>query len=83
MQEPDTTFEVNGQAIWDARMHAGLEVKDLAKVIGVSDSYVRKLETGQRKRMRPSTYRRLRTALHADERQLLAPTEKPNATEGK
>lgn len=83
MQEPDTTFEVNGQAIWDARMHAGLEVKDLANAMGVSDSYVRKLETGQRKRMRPSTYSRLRTALHADEKQLLAPTGEPHNTERK
>lgn len=82
MQEPVTTFEVNGQAIWDARMHAGLEVKDLAAAVGVSDSYIRKLETGQRKHMKPRTYSRLRVALGADSKQLLAPTEE-HRNEGK
>lgn len=83
MQEPVTAFEVNGQAIWDARMRAGLEVKDLATAVGVSDSYIRKLEKGQRKHMKPSTYSRLRGALSASDRQLLAPTEGPDLAERK
>ncbi|MFI0900625.1 helix-turn-helix domain-containing protein [Streptomyces sp. NPDC020983] len=83
MQEPDTTFEVNGQAICDARKRAGLEVKDLASAVGVTDSYIRKIERGIRKRMKPSTYSRLRTALHAGERQLLAPVGELNDAERK
>jgi len=73
MQEPVTTFEVNGRAIWDARMQAGIEVKDLAAAVGVSDSYIRKLERGLRRRMRPGPYVRLRAALNASENQFLAP----------
>lgn len=73
MQEPVTTVEVNGLAIWAKRMQAGIEVKELASAAGVSDSYVRKLERGIRKRMKHATYHRLRTALKADESEFLAP----------
>jgi transcriptional regulator with XRE-family HTH domain len=72
MQEPVTTFEVDGEAIWAARMQAGIEVKELAHAAGISDSYLRKLERGLRKQMKPGPYSRLRAALKADEKQLLA-----------
>lgn len=71
MQEPVTTIEVDGQAIWAARMQAGIAVQQLADAAGVSFSYVRKLERGLRKRMKPDTYIRLRAALNASEDQLL------------
>jgi transcriptional regulator with XRE-family HTH domain len=73
MQQPATTFEVNGLAIWAARMQAGLDVKDAAKAAGISDSYLRKLERGIRKHMKPGPYRQLRAALNATETQFLAP----------
>lgn len=83
MQEPVTTFEVNGQAIWAARMQAGISVRELAEAVGVSGSYVRKLERGDRKRLGPGPYLRLRIFLKATETELLlAPTEDPT-TEGK
>lgn len=82
MQEPVTTFEVNGLAIWAARMQAGLDVKDAADAAGISDSYLRKLERGLRTRMKPGPYGRLRTALNADEKQFLAPPRSENE-EGK
>ncbi|NUP46153.1 MAG: helix-turn-helix transcriptional regulator [Catenulispora sp.] len=81
MQEPVTTIEVDGQAIWAARMQAGIEVKALADAAGVSYSYVRKLERGIRRRMSHETYQRLRAALQADPKQLLAQTGQ--AEEGK
>lgn len=77
MQGPFTTFEVNGTAICDKRMEAGLEVKDLAAAVGVSDSYIRKLETGARRRMKPGPYSKLRLALQADRKELLAPHRGP------
>jgi transcriptional regulator with XRE-family HTH domain len=83
MQEPVTTFEVNGQAIWAARMQAGTEVKALAAAAGISDSYLRKLERGIRKHMKPGPYLRLRTALNASEQQLLAPNGEPDEAERK
>lgn len=73
MQEPVTTVEVDGLAIWAKRMQAGIEVKELASAAGVSDSYVRKLERGIRTRMKHGTYSRLRTALNANETEFLAP----------
>lgn len=83
MQEPVTTFEVNGEAIWAARMQAGIEVQDLARDAGISDSYLRKLERGIRKRMKPGPYSRLRAALNANETELLAPHRGPQDTEGR
>ncbi|MER5613234.1 helix-turn-helix domain-containing protein [Streptomyces sp. NPDC058322] len=56
-------------------MHAGFEVQQLADEIGCTASYLRKLETGTRKRMRPGKYVRLRAALNATDDELLAPTE--------
>jgi transcriptional regulator with XRE-family HTH domain len=84
MQHPVTTFEVDGKAIWDKRMQAGIEVKELARTVGVSDSYIRKLERGLRKRMKPGSYSRLRDALAASETELLlAPTEDTQEAERK
>lgn len=71
MQEPVTRFEVDGLAIWAKRMAAGMEVKDLAQRAGVSDSYVRKLERGIRKHLTHDTFQRFRSALDANETELL------------
>lgn len=76
MHQP-ATFEVNGTAIRTRRMRAGIEVTQLAAQVGITASYLRKLETGARRRMRPGNYVRLRTALHATDKDLLAPTEEP------
>lgn len=83
MHLPLTTFEVDGEAIWAKRMQAGIEVKELASIVGVSDSYIRKLERGIRKHMRPAPYGRLRTALNASGTELLAPHRGPKDDEGK
>ncbi len=84
MQAPSTTFLVDGAAICAKRKHAGIEVKDLAEAIGITDSYLRKLETGTRKHMRPGPYVRLRAALQADETELLlAPHRGPTDEERK
>lgn len=83
MQGPATTYAVDGEAICDMRMRAGIEVSQLASAVGVSDSYIRKLERGVRKRMRPATYTRLRAALGADEKELLAPHRGPAEEERK
>lgn len=77
MHQP-ATFEVDGAAIRTKRMQAGIEVQVLADAIGITASYLRKLETGARKHMRPGPYVRLRAALNAtDDDFLLAPTEDP------
>jgi transcriptional regulator with XRE-family HTH domain len=77
MQQTPTTFQVAGAAIRTKRMQAGIEVQQLAEQIGCTASYLRKLETGTRTRMRPGKYVRLRTALEATDNELLAPIEDP------
>jgi len=75
MHQTPTTFEVDGAAICTKRMQAGLEVQQLADAVGITASYLRKLETGTRKHLRPGKYIRLRAALDATDSELLAPTE--------
>ena len=81
MQEPVTTFEVSGQAIWAARMQAGISVRELAEAVGVSDSYIRKLERGLRQHMGPGPYLRMRTVLNANETELLLDPHRGPQTE--
>jgi transcriptional regulator with XRE-family HTH domain len=59
-------------------MNAGMDVQQLADMVGVTDSYLRKLERGVRTRMRPGPYQALRAALNANEDELLrAPHSDP------
>ncbi|GAA2199787.1 MULTISPECIES: helix-turn-helix domain-containing protein [Streptomyces] len=80
MHQP-TTFEVDGDAIREERMQAGLTQTELARRAGISPRYVSHLETGSRKDMRPKTYKRLREALNATDERLRRkaprPTEDP------
>jgi transcriptional regulator with XRE-family HTH domain len=77
MAQTPTTFEVDGTAICTRRMNAGMDVQQLADLVGITDSYLRKLERGDRTRMRPGPYQALRAALNANETELLAPHPNP------
>jgi transcriptional regulator with XRE-family HTH domain len=80
MHQP-TTFEVDGDAIREERTRAGLTPAELADLVGVTDRYIRHLETGTRTRMRKPPYVALRTALKASDERLRRkpprPTEDP------
>ncbi|MGW5430417.1 helix-turn-helix domain-containing protein [Streptomyces sp. NPDC004059] len=80
MHQP-TTFEVDGDAIREERMQAGLTQTELARQAGISPRYVSHLENGSRKDMRPKTYKRLREALDVTDERLRRtpprPTEDP------
>ncbi|MFE1192859.1 helix-turn-helix domain-containing protein [Streptomyces olivaceoviridis] len=80
MHQP-TTYEVDGDAIREERMQAGLTQTELARQAGISPRYVSYLETGSRRDMRPKTYKRLREALNATDERLRRtpprPTEDP------
>jgi transcriptional regulator with XRE-family HTH domain len=78
MAQTPTTFEVDGTAICTKRMQAGMEVQQLAEAAGITASYLRKLERGDRTRMRPGNYQALRAALDANETELLAPHPDPH-----
>jgi transcriptional regulator with XRE-family HTH domain len=58
-------------------MNAGMDVQQLADMVGITDSYLRKLERGVRTRMRPGPYQALRAALNANDTDLLAPHQNP------
>jgi len=77
MAQTPTTFEVDGTAICTKRMNAGMTVRHLADLVGITDSYLRKLERGVRTRMGPDLYQALRAALRANEDELLAPHLNP------
>lgn len=71
MHQPPT-FEVDGDAIREERMRAGLEISEVAERAGISRRYLSHLENGTRMRMRPSRYAALRTALNVTDDRLLA-----------
>ncbi|MFE6488810.1 helix-turn-helix domain-containing protein [Streptomyces sp. NPDC057757] len=67
------TFEVNGDAIREERMQAGLDRTELAERAEISLRFLAHLENGTRSRMRPRRYIALRSALNATDTRLLAP----------
>ncbi|MEU4736580.1 MULTISPECIES: helix-turn-helix domain-containing protein [Streptomyces] len=79
MHQPPT-FEVDGDAIREERMRAGLEISEVAKRAHISRRYLSHLENGTRNRMRPSRYVALRTALNVNDDRLLAPTPRTHRT---
>lgn len=72
MHQPQT-FEVDGDAIREERMQAGLTRIELARQAGISRRFLCHLENGTRDRMSPPRYVALRTALNATDARLLAP----------
>ncbi|MFI6560327.1 multiprotein-bridging factor 1 family protein [Streptomyces sp. NPDC050534] len=77
MAQTPTTFTVDGTAICTKRMNAGMEVQQLADTVGITANYLRKVERGDRTRMRPGPYQALRAALNATDTELLAPHTDP------
>jgi transcriptional regulator with XRE-family HTH domain len=72
------TYQVDGDALREARMRKGLLPKEVAEASGLSRSYIQRLETGSASgRMRPGNYVALRTAVTATDDELLTPTEDP------
>lgn len=49
-----------------------LDLQKVADAAGITASYLSRLETGARNRMRPATYAALRTALNVTDNRLLA-----------
>jgi len=77
MAQTPTTFTVDGTAICTRRMNAGMDVQQLADKVGITANYLRKVERGDRTRMRPGPYQALRAALNATDTELLAPHTDP------
>ncbi|MFJ6667485.1 helix-turn-helix transcriptional regulator [Streptomyces sp. NPDC091383] len=78
MHQP-TTFEVDGDAIREERMQAGLTREELAQAAGISRRYVCHIENGTRRHMTPAPYIALRAALKATDARIrrTPPTEDP------
>ena len=77
MEQPPTTYSVNGAEIRKLRVKAGLSTEELARAARLSRRYLDHLQNGYRTRMRPHSYSRLSQALGlpADSTQLLLPPE--------
>lgn len=73
MERPPATYQVNGAELRRTRMRLGLGIREVAEAAGIGRSYLQRLETGSRQRMRPGSYAALRTALDVrDDRLLLS-----------
>ena len=72
MHQP-LTFAVDGDAIREERMQAGMSRQGLADQVGVTRRYIGQLERGTRKHPSPPVYIALREALKATDARLLAP----------
>jgi transcriptional regulator with XRE-family HTH domain len=72
MHQPQT-FVVDGDAIREERMQAGLTRTELARRAGVTRRYICHLENGTRTQPSPPVYIALRQALNATDSRLLAP----------
>jgi transcriptional regulator with XRE-family HTH domain len=77
MHRTPTTFQVDGAAIRTRRKELGLSLAECAARARISRPYLSQLENGDRRDMRPPTYKRLNSALKSQrsKRLLLAPTE--------
>lgn len=70
-----STVEVDGPAIRTIRKLRGLEMSSLACQAGITANYLSRIETGTRRRVRPSVYAALRQHLGATDDEILAAGE--------
>ncbi|MFD4394713.1 helix-turn-helix domain-containing protein [Kitasatospora sp. NPDC058478] len=70
-----STVEIDGQVIRRIRKHAGVDMNTLAKEVGITANYLSRIETGTRRRVRPSVYAAIRQHLGATDDELLADGE--------
>ena len=66
-----TTIEVNGFALREIRLRTGPGVADLADQIGVTRSYLAKIELGHSTRVSPKVFAALMVALDVKDRRAL------------
>ncbi|MFJ3084692.1 helix-turn-helix domain-containing protein [Streptomyces halstedii] len=72
-QPPATTYQVDGAEIRTRRMELGMSQAECAAQARIARPYLSQLETGERRHLRPPTYKALRTTLqiaHDDSRLL-------------
>lgn len=66
-----TTVEVNGYALREIRVRSGIGVAELAEQVGVTRSYLAKIELGHSERCSPKVYSSLLAALDVKDRRAL------------
>ncbi len=69
-QEP-TTVDINGFALRKIRVLSGVEIQPLADQIGVTRSYLAKIELGHSVRVSPKVFNALLAALEIQDRRTL------------
>jgi len=68
MTTASTTVEVNGFAIRELRIRAGIGVAELAAQVGVQRPYVAKIELGHSRRVSPRVFNAILEALNVQDR---------------
>lgn len=76
MHQP-TAFEVDGDAIREERVDAGLKRSELADLVGVTPRYIAHLENGTRRCPRRPTYIALRVALKTTDERITRQPPRP------
>lgn len=71
-----TTVEVNGPAIRKLRKLSGQEMRDVAEQAGITPNYLSRIETGSRRRLKPTVYAALRSALGTTDDKITALAER-------
>lgn len=66
-----TTVEVNGYALREIRVRTGVAIADLADQVGVTRSYLAKIELGHSHRVSPKVYAAVLAALDIKDRRVL------------
>jgi len=66
-----TTIEVHGPAIREIRIRSGIEVADLAEMVGVKRPYIAKIELGHSRRVSPKVFKALTAALSIKDRRAI------------
>jgi transcriptional regulator with XRE-family HTH domain len=68
---PPATVEVNGYALREIRVRGGVDIAPMAEQIGVSRSYLTKIELGHNTRVSPGVFNALLQALSLTDRRVL------------
>lgn len=66
-----TTYEIHGPAVREIRLRSGVEVAELAEMVGVKRPYIAKIELGHSRRVSAKTFKALVAALGIQDRRAI------------
>lgn len=66
-----TTYEIHGPAVREIRLRSGVEVAELAEMVGVKRPYIAKIELGHSRRVSSKTFNAIVAALDIKDRRAI------------